>query len=59
MADSVSLSRAKGRANRVSVSLSDETLVAVQELAEQEGRSLSNLCARLIEGAMRQGIRLD
>ena len=59
MADSVSLSRAKGRANRVSVSLSDETLVAVQELAEQEGRSLSNLCARLIEGALRNGIDPD
>ena len=55
MADSVSLSRAKGRANRVSVSLSDETLVAVQELAEQEGRSLSNLCARLLERSVADG----
>ena len=48
-----------GRGNRVSVSLNDGTLDTLQKLAAQQGRSLSNLCARLIEGALRNGIDPD
>ena len=48
-----------GRANRISVTLRDGTLDELQLLAEQQGRSLSNLCARLIEGALQNGIRPD
>ena len=49
----------RGRANRVSVSLNDGTLDTLQKLAAQQDRSLSNLCARLIEGALRNGIDAD
>lgn len=59
MADRISESSASRRANRVSVSLSDGTLDTLQQLAEQQGRSLSNLCARLIEGALRHGIHSE
>lgn len=44
--------RALGRASRISVSLAEPLLERLQELAEREGRSLSNLCARLLEHAI-------
>ena len=53
------LSDGRGRTSRISVGLSEGTLSELQQLATQEGRSLSNLCARLIESALRSGIRLD
>ena len=56
MTDSSPQRRGRGRGNRVSVSLNDGTLDALQKLAAQQDRSLSNLCARLIEGALRNGI---
>ena len=59
MSDASSQSRSKGRTNRISVNLNDATLEMLQKLAEQESRSLSNLCARLIESALRNGIQLD
>lgn len=59
MDDSTSQFRVRGRSNRISVSLSDGTLDTLQQLAEQQGRSLSNLCARLIERALSHGIRPD
>ena len=49
----------RGRTCRISVGLSDATVNELQQMAAQEGRSLSNLCARLIESALRSGIRLD
>lgn len=59
MTDSSRQSRSRGRATRVSVSLNDDTLDLLQTLAAQESRSLSNLCARLIESALRNGMRAD
>ena len=52
-------SEGRGRVSRISVGLSEGTLNELQQLAAQEGRSLSNLCARLIEGALRSGIHMD
>ena len=42
----------KSRASRISVSLRDGTVERLQQLAQQEGRSLSNLCAHLLEQAI-------
>ena len=59
MTDSSPQARTRGRATRISVSLSDGTLDALQRLAAKENRSLSNLCARLIEHALRNGVDPD
>ena len=59
MTDSSPQARTRGRATRISVSLSDGTLDALQRLAAKENRSLSNLCARLIERALRNDIDAD
>ena len=59
MTDSSPEARIRGRATRISVSLSDGTLDALQRLAAKENRSLSNLCARLIERALRNDIDAD
>ena len=56
MTDSSPQARSGGRANRISVSLSDGTLHALQRRAAKENRSLSNLCARLIESALSNGV---
>ena len=45
-----------GRASRISVSLSDGTLDKLQKVAAKENRSLSNLCALLIESALRNRV---
>jgi metal-responsive CopG/Arc/MetJ family transcriptional regulator len=44
--------RGRGRASRISVSLHDSLFRQLEELAHAEGRSLSNLCAHLIETAL-------
>jgi len=54
MTDSNRSGRGRGRANRVSVSLHDAMFERLQELSEREGRSLSNLCAYLLELALEQ-----
>jgi len=54
MADSNPPGRGRGRANRISVSLHDAMFERLQELSQQEGRSLSNLCAYLLEMALQQ-----
>ena len=59
MTDSSSQARSGGRANRISVSLRDGILDALQRRAAKENRSLSNLCARLIERALRNDIDAD
>jgi metal-responsive CopG/Arc/MetJ family transcriptional regulator len=51
--------RAQGRCSRVSVSLPEPLLEQLQQLAQREGRSLSNLCARLLERSVADGERLD
>ncbi|MEN9540984.1 MAG: CopG-like 1 or ribbon-helix-helix domain, 5 [Cyanobacteriota bacterium] len=56
MTDSKPAPRGRGRANRISVSLHDGLFRQLEALAAEEGRSLSNLCARLIETAL-QGQR--
>ena len=56
MTDSSSQARSRGRANRISVSLSDGILDALQRRAAKENRSMSNLCARLIESALSNGV---
>jgi metal-responsive CopG/Arc/MetJ family transcriptional regulator len=52
MTDSNPPARGQGRANRISVSLHDAMFERLQELSLQEGRSLSNLCAYLLELAL-------
>ena len=52
MTDSKPAARARGRASRISVSLHDALFRELENLAAEEGRSLSNLCARLIETAL-------
>ena len=59
MTDSSSQARSRGRTNRISVSLSDGTLDTLHKLAAKENRSLSNLCARLIESALRDDLGPD
>ena len=59
MVESSSQALSGGRANRVSVSLSGTTLDALQKAALKENRSLSNLCARLIERALRHRVDPD
>lgn len=54
MTDSNPLARGRGRANRISVSLHDAMFERLQELSLKEGRSLSNLCAYLLEVALQQ-----
>jgi hypothetical protein len=44
--------RGRGRSSRISVSLHESLFRQLEELAQEEGRSLSNLCARLIETAL-------
>lgn len=44
--------RGRGRSSRISVSLHDSLFRQLEALAQAEGRSLSNLCARLIETAL-------
>ena len=52
MSDSPSVAPGRGRAARISVSLHDALVEELEQLARAEGRSLSNLCARLIETAL-------
>lgn len=52
MSDPTSANRSRGRAARISVSLHDGLLEELEQLALAEGRSLSKLCARLIETAL-------
>ena len=59
MLESRPATRAQGRSNRISVSLGDSLVERLQDLAEQEGRSLSNLCARLIEQAIEHYEQID
>ena len=48
------MSNPRSRASRISVSLNAHHVQQLQLLSEQEGRSLSNLCARLIVQALEQ-----
>lgn len=52
MTDAKPITRARGRASRISVSLHEALFKQLEDLACEEGRSLSNLCARLIETAL-------
>ena len=52
MTDSKPAARVRGRASRISVSLHHDLFGKLEKLAAEEGRSLSNLCARLIETAL-------
>lgn len=52
MTETKPAARGQGRGNRISVSLGDVMFERLQQLAEREGRSLSNLCAHLLEHAI-------
>lgn len=56
-----SKSRAGGqrRAKRISISLHDAMFERLQELSLREGRSLSNLCAYLLEVALQRHDQQD
>ena len=54
MSELSSASGSRPRGNRISVSLSDEHYAQLQLLSQTEGRSLSNLCARLLALALDQ-----
>ena len=59
MTDSNPPARGQGRANRISVSLHDAMFERLQELSQREGRSLSNLCAYLLEVALQRHDQQD
>lgn len=59
MFDSTPEARGQGRATRISISLGDVMVQRLQDLAQREGRSLSNLCARLLENALDQHERIE
>jgi predicted DNA-binding protein len=40
------------RSNRISINLTPELHAQLRTLASQEGRSISNLCAHLIEASL-------
>lgn len=54
MSELPSASGSRSRGNRISVSLSDDHYAQLQQLSQTEGRSLSNLCARLLGMALDQ-----
>ena len=46
---SASEARGGGRSSRISISIPDELLERLRTLAREQGRSLSNLCALMLE----------
>ncbi len=51
------VARAKRKPQRVSITINPATLEALQNRADSEGRSLSNLAAFLLEAAMATPLR--
>jgi hypothetical protein len=47
-------SQVEGRASRICINLRSETHDLLRAIARQEGRSLSNLCAHLLEQMLDQ-----
>lgn len=59
MTGSKAQARGQRRANRISISLHDAIYERLQELSQREGRSLSNLCAYLLEAALQRHDQQD